>query len=97
MGHTDVVNVDPKKWRFPPFGAQRDGGYVYGRGTVDDKDNVVACLMAMLVLKRSKVPLDRDAASACRRTTAGRLSQIVARMIAVQILPAICQEESDEH
>ena len=40
MGHTDVVNVDPAKWTFPPFSATRDGGYVYGRGTVDDKDNV---------------------------------------------------------
>ena len=36
MGHTDVVTVDPKKWTHPPFGAVRDGGYVYGRGTVDD-------------------------------------------------------------
>ncbi len=60
MGHTDVVNVDPKKWTFPPFGATRNGGYVYGRGTLDDKDNVVACLMTMLLLKRWKVPLDRD-------------------------------------
>src|SRR5438093_4943686 len=45
IGHTDVVNVDPKKWKFPPFGATRDGGYVYGRGAIDDKDNVVASLM----------------------------------------------------
>ena len=60
MGHTDVVNVDPKKWTFPPFGATRDGGYVYGRGTLDDKDNLVASLMTMLLLKRSKTPLDRD-------------------------------------
>jgi acetylornithine deacetylase/succinyl-diaminopimelate desuccinylase-like protein len=60
MGHTDVVNVDPKKWTHPPFGAVRDGGYVYGRGTVDDKDNLVASLMAMLTLKRLNVPLDRD-------------------------------------
>jgi acetylornithine deacetylase/succinyl-diaminopimelate desuccinylase-like protein len=60
MGHTDVVNVDPKKWTHPPFGATRDGGYIYGRGTVDDKDNVVAALMAMLTLKRLNVPLDRD-------------------------------------
>ena len=28
MGHTDVVNVDPKKWAFPPFSATRDGGYL---------------------------------------------------------------------
>jgi acetylornithine deacetylase/succinyl-diaminopimelate desuccinylase-like protein len=60
MGHTDVVNVDPKKWTFPPFGATRDGGYVYARGAVDDKDNVAACLMVMLLLKRLNVPLDRD-------------------------------------
>ena len=60
MGHTDVVNVDPKKWTHPPFSAARQGGHVYGRGTVDDKDNVVAVLMVMLTLKRLGVPLDRD-------------------------------------
>ena len=60
LGHTDTVNVDPKKWTHPPFGAVRDGGYVYGRGTVDDKDNVVSSLMVMLMLKRLNVPLDRD-------------------------------------
>lgn len=60
MAHTDVVNVDPTKWTHPPFSATREGGYVYGRGTVDDKDNVVAGLMVMLLLKRSKVQLDRD-------------------------------------
>lgn len=60
MGHTDVVNVDPRKWTHPPFSATREGGYVYGRGAVDDKDNVVAGLMTMLTLKRLGVPLERD-------------------------------------
>jgi acetylornithine deacetylase/succinyl-diaminopimelate desuccinylase-like protein len=60
MGHTDVVTVDPKKWTHPPFGAVRDGGYVYGRGAVDDKDNLVAGVMLMLMLKRNNVALDRD-------------------------------------
>ena len=60
LGHTDVVNVDPKKWTHPPFSADRDGGYIYGRGTVDDKDNLTAALMVMLLLKRHNVPLDRD-------------------------------------
>src|SRR5687767_15343172 len=59
MGHTDVVNVDPRKWTHPPFGAVRDGGYIYGRGTVDDKDNVVASLMTMVLRKRMNVALDR--------------------------------------
>jgi acetylornithine deacetylase/succinyl-diaminopimelate desuccinylase-like protein len=60
MGHTDTVNVDPAKWTFPPFSATRDGGYIYGRGTVDDKDNVTAALMTLLLLKRSNVALARD-------------------------------------
>ncbi len=60
MAHTDTVNVDPKKWRHGPFSATREGGYVYGRGTVDDKDNVTSSLMTMLQLKRGKVALDRD-------------------------------------
>jgi len=60
MAHTDVVNVDPAKWTFPPFSATLDGGYVYARGTVDDKDNVVASLMVMLELKRLDVALERD-------------------------------------
>ena len=60
MGHTDTVNVDPAKWTYPPFSATRNSGYVYGRGTVDDKDNVTAALMTMLLLKRSGAALDRD-------------------------------------
>ena len=60
MGHTDVVTVDAAKWKHPPFSATRDGGYVYGRGTVDDKDNLTAGVMTMLLLKRLNVPLARD-------------------------------------
>jgi acetylornithine deacetylase/succinyl-diaminopimelate desuccinylase-like protein len=60
MGHTDTVTVDLAKWHFPPFSATRDGGYVYGRGTIDDKDNLTAGLMTMVLLKRLNVPLDRD-------------------------------------
>ena len=60
MAHTDVVNVEPEKWTFPPVSATVDGGYVYGRGAVDDKDNLAAGLMVMLELKRQNVPLSRD-------------------------------------
>src|SRR5215208_3827814 len=61
MGHTDVVTIDPKKWiDHGPFSADVAGGYVYGRGTVDDKDNLVASLMLVLILKRSNAVLDRD-------------------------------------
>ncbi len=61
MGHTDTVKVDPAKWvNFGPFSAARSGGYIYGRGTLDDKDNMTSGMMTMLLLKRNKVQLDRD-------------------------------------
>lgn len=60
MGHTDVVTVDPAKWQHPPFGADRVDGYIYGRGTRDDKSSVATALMVMLTLKRSGIRLDRD-------------------------------------
>ena len=60
VGHSDTVKVDAAKWTFPPFSATRNGGYVYGRGTLDDKPNLMAAMMTMLLLKRNKVKLDRD-------------------------------------
>jgi acetylornithine deacetylase/succinyl-diaminopimelate desuccinylase-like protein len=60
MGHSDTVSIDASKWTFPPFSAARDNGWIYGRGTLDDKDNLVASLMVMLLLKRMNVSLDRD-------------------------------------
>ena len=60
MGHTDTVQVDPAKWTFPPFSATRSGGYVYGRGTLDDRSDLTAALMTILLLKRSGMTLDRD-------------------------------------
>lgn len=60
MGHTDVVGVQEDKWFADPFAGIREDGYVYGRGTLDDKDNAAAGLMVMILLKRLAVPLDRD-------------------------------------
>ena len=60
MGHTDVVGVQAEKWDEEPFGGLRKDGWIYGRGTLDDKDNVTAGLMLMIMLKRYGVELDRD-------------------------------------
>jgi acetylornithine deacetylase/succinyl-diaminopimelate desuccinylase-like protein len=54
------VTVDAAKWKYSPFSATREGGYVYARGAVDDKDNLTAGLVTMVLLKRRQVPLDRD-------------------------------------
>ena len=58
MGHTDVVGVQTEKWYADPFSGIREDGYIYGRGTLDDKDNVAAGMMVMILLKRLGVPLD---------------------------------------
>jgi acetylornithine deacetylase/succinyl-diaminopimelate desuccinylase-like protein len=60
MGHTDVVGVQKDKWTTDPFGAVRKNGIIYGRGTNDDKDHVVAGMMILILLNRLHVKLDRD-------------------------------------
>ena len=60
MGHTDVVGVQRDKWFSDPFSGEREDGFVYGRGTLDDKDNLAAALMVIKLLGRYGVELDRD-------------------------------------
>jgi acetylornithine deacetylase/succinyl-diaminopimelate desuccinylase-like protein len=60
VGHTDTVQVDVSKWTYPPFSATRKDGYVYSRGVLDNKWQVAAGMMTMLMLKRGNVALDRD-------------------------------------
>jgi carboxypeptidase PM20D1 len=50
MGHIDVVPVDPeseKTWTHPPFSGEIAAGYIWGRGTMDDKVSVLAILEAV--------------------------------------------------
>jgi acetylornithine deacetylase/succinyl-diaminopimelate desuccinylase-like protein len=60
MGHTDVVGVQADKWTEPPFSGLSKDGYIWGRGTLDDKDNVTAGLIVLLLLHRLDVEMDRD-------------------------------------
>src|SRR5580765_1683866 len=60
MGHLDVVGVERDKWTMDPFAATIKDGYLYGRGSVDDKSMGAADLEVFLLLHRMKVPLDRD-------------------------------------
>jgi len=49
MGHYDVVPVEPgteSRWEQPPFSGAVANGYVWGRGTLDDKVTVIAILEA---------------------------------------------------
>ncbi len=60
IAHLDVVGVTREKWTVDPFAAVTQNGYLYGRGTIDDKGMVIANLAAFIALKRNAVPLDRD-------------------------------------
>ena len=60
MGHIDVVGVEREKWTVDPFAGVIKDGYIYGRGSSDDKGMASACLEVFLLLHRLKVPLDRD-------------------------------------
>jgi len=53
--HLDVVAVDPStldQWDHPPFSGEVADGYVYGRGTLDDKGQAVTILEAVEQLLR---------------------------------------------
>lgn len=60
MAHTDVVGVERDKWSVDPFGGGVQDGYLYGRGALDNKDNVAVYLEVFLLLHRLRVPLERD-------------------------------------
>ncbi len=54
VGHTDVVPADPRDWTHPPFEAVvDDGGYLYGRGAIDMKNEVAARAVAIAELART--------------------------------------------
>jgi len=48
-GHTDVVPPgDAAQWRFPPFSAEVADGQLWGRGAVDMKGGLAACMAAAI-------------------------------------------------
>ena len=60
VAHMDVVGVDRSKWTVDPFAAVIKDGYLYGRGSIDDKGMLAANLAAFIALKRSNARLNRD-------------------------------------
>ncbi|HBH03794.1 MAG TPA: hypothetical protein DDZ42_18080 [Candidatus Rokubacteria bacterium] len=58
--HIDVVYADRRYWTVDPFGGEVRDGFLYGRGALDMKSTGVLQLVAVLALKRARVPLARD-------------------------------------
>ena len=60
VAHQDTVGIDAKKWTVDPFGAVIRDGYLYGRGSIDDKAMLTANIAVMVELKRTGTRLGRD-------------------------------------
>jgi acetylornithine deacetylase/succinyl-diaminopimelate desuccinylase-like protein len=60
LNHMDVVTSDAAHWNVPPFSGEIKDGWLWGRGAQDMKDEGLAQLVVMVMLKREKVELDRD-------------------------------------
>jgi len=60
LNHMDVVPVERNRWEVDPFEGVIKDGYLYGRGTLDDKSMGIVEMMALLILGREKVHLKRD-------------------------------------
>ena len=46
LAHQDVVPIVSNKWTHPPFEGVIEGGYIWGRGALDDKASLVGILEA---------------------------------------------------
>ena len=60
MHHLDVVPASADEWSVPPFAGTLKDGYVWGRGSIDDKGGAVVQLVTLLLLQRLGVPLAHD-------------------------------------
>jgi carboxypeptidase PM20D1 len=50
--HMDVVAADPKDWTRDPFTAVVENGYIFGRGSIDDKFDVSMVITALIHLRQ---------------------------------------------
>ena len=96
MGHTDVVGVERDKWSVDPFGGVVKDGYLYGRGALDNKDNVAVYLEVFLLLHRLGVPLDRDVIFLAQAGEEGASSLGIGFMVAQHWDKIDCEFALDE-
>ena len=60
LGHIDVVPVGEKSnWKYDPFSLQEEDGYLFGRGTSDDKGPLLASMYALKAVLDDGYTLNR--------------------------------------
>ncbi len=60
LGHIDVVPAKREEWTSDPFAAEIRDGFIYGRGTIDMKSQVICQLMSFIELAREGTVPKRD-------------------------------------
>ena len=60
LSHLDVVDALREDWSLDPFTLTEQDGWLYGRGTADDKGPGATLIAGMLALVRSNIVPDRD-------------------------------------
>jgi len=60
MAHSDVVPAERPEWTVDPFSAELRNGFIYGRGTQDDKSLLATELAVMVEIKSRNIKLNRD-------------------------------------
>lgn len=60
LGHIDVVPAKADEWEVPPFSGEVRDGYLYGRGAIDMKSQVICQLLAFGQLQKDGIKPERD-------------------------------------
>ena len=60
LHHMDVVSARAENWQTEPFAATLRDGHLHGRGAIDCKGVAVVQFLALALLKRQGVALERD-------------------------------------
>lgn len=58
LGHLDIVPLG-EGWTRPPLAVSEEGGYIFGRGVMDDKGPALAAYYALKLIKEAGVPLKK--------------------------------------
>jgi acetylornithine deacetylase/succinyl-diaminopimelate desuccinylase-like protein len=60
LGHVDVVPANADEWDMDPFGGDLKDGFIYGRGAIDMKGQIICQLLSFIDLYKEGIVPERD-------------------------------------